>query len=102
MIKVRFDATRVDGPLYFDCDGHADYKNPVTGNNDACVAMSAICTMLALHMDEVYGIEPVICRDGHVRFDIKSSDLKIKEVFEVAMRGIRWVSEAYPGSIKLY
>lgn len=102
MTKILFDATRVDGPLFFDCDGHADYKDPDTDNNDVCVAVSAICTMLVLHMDEVYGIEPVICKDGHVRFDIAVSNLKIKEIFEAAMRGFRWISEHYPSAIKVY
>lgn len=102
MIKVLFSKTRIDGPLFFDIEGHADYRNAETGNNDVCVSISAIGTMLVRHMYEEYGIEPTVCVDGHLQFNIKESSIRIGEVFTAVMHGISGISEMYPGNIKLY
>lgn len=102
MTKVLFSVTRCDGPLFFDISGHAEYENPDNGNNDVCVAISAITIMLCRYMQEEYMIQPTICEDGHLRYDIEESSMRIGEVFRAAYSGLKAISELYPGTIKIY
>lgn len=102
MVKVMFSTTRSDGPLYYNCSGHADYKDPVTGNNDICVAISTLNLQLARHMDVEYGISPKKFEDGEVIFDISGSNMWINEVFKSVFNTIKYLSELYPNQIKVY
>ena len=102
MVKVVFSMTRKDGPLYYDCRGHADYKDPETGNNDLCVALSTIHLQLVRYMDVEYGIRPKTFEDGIVTFDLDKSNMLMNEVFTSAMHTIKYLAEQYPGQIKVY
>ena len=101
MTKVIFSTTRCDGPLYFECSGHSSYRNPETGNNDVCVAVSTLCSMLVRYIVR-NGYDPQICGDGHVKIEIGSSNIRINEVFEAAMLEFSMLAERFPEHIKIY
>ena len=101
MTKVICSMTRCDGPLYFECKGHSEYINEKTENNDACVAVSTLCSMLVRYA-LLAGHEPQVCKDGHVRIDIEASDVRINEVFKAAMLEFSALAELFPGHIKVY
>lgn len=102
MTKVLVSFTRMDGPVFFDVEGHTGYKNPKTGNNDLCVAVSAICSGLAVHLREEHGLLPDICEDGHIRYSIEASTLRIHEAFKLAENALKWLQSQYPEYIKVY
>ena len=102
MIKVLFNMVRYDAALFFDCDGHSSYKNPDTGNNDLCVATSTLCTMLIKYLGAEFGVAPSVCKDGHVRFDIKEPNRHMLEVFRAVMHEFYWLEEMYPDNLKVY
>lgn len=109
MVKVIY-STDSTGKVYYECAGHADYKDPATGNNDICVAVSTINLLLARYLDMEHGIKPVKFEDGNVVFDIGRADTFIErdaiigmnEVFKAAMLEFSWLSEQYPEAIKVY
>lgn len=101
MTKIIFSVTREDGVLYFECSGHSQYKNPETDNNDVCVAVSALCHMLVRYIAEK-GYDPKICTDGHVKIEIKQSNMKINEVFRAVMLEFKGLMDCYPDQIKVY
>lgn len=101
MTKIVYSKTRCDGDLYFECKGHSGYKNPDTGNNDVCVMVSALCSMLVRYIDSK-GYEPKICEDGHIKIEIEHSDMYINEVFDAAMLEFASVAEQYPEHLKVY
>ena len=93
--------TRCDGPLYFECKGHSDYMNEKTGNNDACVAVSTLCSMLVRYV-LLAGHKPQVCEDGHVRIVIEASDMRTNEVFKAAMLEFSALAELFPRHVKVY
>lgn len=95
MTRVLVSITREDGPLFFDCMGHAP-------TSDVCVAISTLCSMLVLHAVEELGIDPVIQMDGHVRISIDNSNIRTNEVFRAAERTFKWLEEEHPDDIKVY
>ncbi len=101
MTKVICSITRCDGPLYFECRDHSEYKNPDTGNNDVCVAVSTLCCMLTRYVLK-QGYEPDLCGDGHVKIDIEKSNIKINEVFKAVMLEFTALSEHFPDHVKVY
>ena len=96
MIKIICEITREDGPLYFDCDGHAKY------DSDRCVEVSTICSMLVVYLGEVHGIEAKTVKDGKVTIDIEHSNMRINEVFRAAMLEFSMLAEKHPNDIKVY
>lgn len=102
MVKVVCSMTRSDGPLFYNCTGHADYKDPESGNNDLCVAMSTLNLLLVRHMDLEYGITPKKFEDGLVEFNISASNMWINEVFKSVTTTIKYLSDLYPEQIKVY
>ncbi|MDO4486040.1 MAG: ribosomal-processing cysteine protease Prp [Bacillota bacterium] len=100
MTRVVLNYIRETGPLYFDCCGHSDYKND-NGYNDVCAEVSTLCSMLVRYVVNL-GIEPPICKDGHVRIYIKCPCEKINEVFGAAMLEFRHLANNYPEHIKVY
>lgn len=90
-----------DGNVYFDCTGHTGYQNEETGNNDVCVAISTLCCMLIRYMDSI-GIEPQICKDGHVLFNRANMDKKTITVFKAARMQLEALQEDYPDHVKIY
>ena len=101
MTKVIFSITREDGDLYFECSGHSAYENPDTGNNDVCVAVSALCHMLVRYVAEE-GYDPKICEDGHVKIEIGHTNMKMNEVFRAAMLEFKGLTVSHPQHIKVY
>lgn len=101
MTKVICSMVRCDGPLFFDCKDHSDYKNPDTGNNDVCVATSTLCSMLVRYIVG-RGYTPTICEDGHVRIDISQSCPYINEVFNAVMIEFKALQDEFPEHIKVY
>lgn len=101
MTKVIFSVTREDRDLYFECSGHSSYENHDTGNNDVCVAVSALCHMLVRYIAEK-GYDPKICEDGHVKIEIARTDRKIDEVFRAAMLEFKGLAVSHPQHIKVY
>lgn len=96
MIKIICDITREDGPLYFDCDGHAEHEP------DRCVEVSTLCSMLVLYLGEMRGIEAKTVRDGKVTISIERSDTRINAVFRAAMLEFSMLAEKHPNDIKVY
>lgn len=90
-----------DGNIYFDCSGHSNYTNKETGNNDVCVAVSTLCSMLVRYM-QTQGIAPEICEDGHILFKKGSVKKTTREVFEAVMVEMRALAEGYPDYVKVY
>ena len=101
MTKVICSMAKYNNPLYFECKGHSDYTNEKTGNNDACVAVSTLCSMVVRYT-LLAGHEPQVCEDGHVRIDIEVSDMRTNEVFKAAMLEFSALAELFPGHIKVY
>ena len=100
MTKVICSITRNDGPLYFECDGHSDYRNN-EGYNDVCAEVSTLCSMLVRYIDSK-GYVPAACEDGHVKINIERSDMFINEVFTAAMLEFSALAERFPEHIKVY
>lgn len=102
MTKVLFCYPK-DGndQLYFDCLGHSDYRSSL-GWNDCCVATSNLAIMLTNYVNDRYGVEPVICEEGHIRLEIDSPDELAIEVFRAAEKQFLWLTEEYKGYIKVY
>lgn len=101
MTKIICSMTRCDGPLYFECEGHSKYVNERTGNNDVCVAVSTLCSMLVRYA-LLTGHRPQVCEDGHVRIDIESSDMRTNEVFKAAMIEFSAIAARFPQHVKVY
>lgn len=101
MTKIIYSIVRYNGDLYFECYGHSDYKDPKTGDNDVCVMVSALCSMLVRYIDSK-GYVPKICEDGHIKIEVKGSDTHMREVFEAAMLEFSSVAERYPSHMKVY
>jgi uncharacterized protein YsxB (DUF464 family) len=102
MIKVictenhtHFDA------LYFECLDHAEYRNPATGNNDVCVATSALCSMLVRYVT-AERLPVKCCEDGHVQIEIVCPGFRCAEVFRAAMMQFEALAEEFPEHIKIY
>lgn len=85
--------------IFFDCEGHSTFKNE-EGYNHVCAEASTLCCMLVRYVNSI-GKDPVICKDGHVRIDIKR-DGHEDEVFKAAMLEFKAVAERYPEHIKVY
>lgn len=102
MTTITISFTRMDGPIFFDVEGHTGYQNPETGNNDVCVAVSAICSGLVEHLRKEHGLLPDICKDGHIRYDIEASALRIREAFKMAENSLKWLQSQHPDYIKIY
>ena len=100
MTKVICAVTRSDGPLYFECDGHSDYRNK-KGYNDVCAEVSTLCCMLVRYID-LKGYVPIICKNGHVKIELEHSDMRINEVFIAAMLEFSALEERFPEHIKVY
>lgn len=100
MTRVILTCAKETGPLYFDCYGHSDYKND-NGYNDVCAEVSTLCSMLVRYVVS-RGIEPLICKDGHVRIEIKNSCEKTNEVFGAAMLEFKHLAAKYPEHIKVH
>ena len=85
--------------IFFDCEGHSDYKNDQDYNN-VCAEVSTLCCMLVRYIHSK-GHSPTICKDGHVRIDI---DIRTREaeVFTAAMLEFKAIAERYPEHIKVY
>lgn len=99
MTKVIY--SNKDNEIYFECEGHSKYRNEDTGNNDVCVAVSAICCMLIRYVCEK-GYSPDICTDGHVKIDIPDKADEMGEVFSAAMLEFKGLQDCYREHIKVY
>ena len=90
-----------DNILYFEAQGHSDYKNDDTGNNDVCVAVSTLCSMLVRFVAE-RGKPIEKAEDGHVVINIPRPTVYIETVFDAAMLELMALEKEYPEHIKLY
>lgn len=102
MTKVIISTVREDGPAYFEVMGHTGYQDPDTGNNDVCVAVSAMVCMFGHWLERKYGYEPDVLIDGHARFNIERSNTRINEMLRAIENECRILSEQFPGTIKIY
>ncbi len=102
MTKVIVSIVREDGPAYFEVMGHTGYKDAETGYNDVCVAISTMICMFGHWVEQEYGIEPDILIDGHARFDIEKSNLRINELLRAIENECKILSEQYPEHVKVY
>lgn len=103
MTKVLFSYPTFgkSGPLFFDCYGHSDYVNEM-GYNDCCVAVSNLTILLINFAKDRHEVEPVICKDGHVRIEIADADRLTEEVFRAVEGQFKWLAEQYPKYLKIY
>lgn len=102
MTTITISYTRMDGPIFFDVEGHTGYQDSITGNNDACVAISTVCAGLVVHLEKEHGLLPDVCSDGHVQFKVEESTLRIRESFKMAENTLKWLESQYPEHIKVY
>lgn len=93
MTKVICSVPEYDGPLYFECAGHA-------GSKAVCAECSALCSMLVRYMDEK-GYAPAVCQDGHVKIEINCSSMEINAVFNAAMLEFKALAERFGECIKV-
>lgn len=99
MTKVICDIGR---DIFFDCDGHSNYRNPNTQNNDVCVMTSSLCSFLSIYLQEK-GIEPKAFEDGKVTYIIENcKDEAVRDVFKTIMDTFKFYQNQYEGYIKIY
>lgn len=94
MTKVILDIKRDDGPVWFDCQGHA-------GDREVCGMVSTLLNFLVVYMEE-RGEEPVIYEKGHLRFDIEYSNMQINRVFQAVIKTLQALQKEYPERLKVY
>lgn len=94
MTKVICSTTRYDGPVYFECVGHAE-------NKEVCAECSTLCSMLVRYIDKK-GHAPEVCEDGHVKIGLNRSNMELHAVFEAAMLEFSALAERFPDHIKVY
>ena len=99
MTKIIY--SRYNGDIYFECKGHSGYRNPDPGNNDVCVMISTLCSMIVRYIDS-RDYAPKICEDGHVKIEIQSSDKQIQEVFNAVMIEFSAIADYWPTYVKVY
>ena len=93
MTEVRLSITREDGPLWFDCRGHA-------GDREVCGMISTLLNFLVIYMQEE-GITPTVYEKGHLQFDVYMSNLHINKVFRRAVKTLGMLELQYPDNIKV-
>ena len=54
------------------------------------------------HLRKEHGLLPDICKDGHIRYDIEASTLRIREAFKMAENSLKWLQSQHPDYIKIY
>lgn len=94
MTEVRMTITREDGPLWFDCRGHA-------GDREVCGMISTVLNFLVIYMSD-QGIVPKIYDKGHLQFEIYASNLHINRVFRAVETTLKQLEIYYPENIKVY
>lgn len=93
MTEIRLSITREDGPLWFDCRGHA-------GDREVCGMVSTLLNFLVVYMSE-RGYTPSVYEPGHLQFDIYISDMHINRVFRAAVTTLRQLENHYPDNLKV-
>ena len=93
MTKISLSITREDGPLWFDCVGHA-------GNREVCGMISTILNFLVVYMAE-RGHAPSVYEPGHLQFDLYMSDLHINRVFRAVVTTLQELENQHPDNIKI-
>lgn len=93
MTKVQLSITREDGPLWFDCIGHA-------GDREVCGMISTLLNFLVLYMQD-RGVTPTIYEKGHLQFDMYMSNVHVNRVFRNVKKTMEALELQYPDNIKV-
>jgi uncharacterized protein YsxB (DUF464 family) len=93
MTEVRLEITREDGPLWFDCIGHA-------GDREVCGMISTLLNFLVVYMAGE-GKCPSIYEPGHLQFEEYMSNKRINDVFKAVVTTLSELSVHYPDNLKI-